>query len=128
LVSGTNITILGAGGIGSFLCQWLARQWPNEINIYDHDIFEMNNAGSQFMTTKDIDRNKAEVAVDHAIAFSNYMDVYDMGKYEPDVREPAENYLNQYVFSCFDNMKYRKMAFDNWVKNKDSLLFIDGRI
>ncbi len=57
MVSDTSISIGGAGGIGSYLSQWLARQRPKTIDVFDFDKYELVNAGSQFMFNQDNEIN-----------------------------------------------------------------------
>ena len=122
MVSTTRITIGGAGGIGSFLCQWLARQHPSSISIYDFDLFEMVNAGSQFMVTDNINMNKAEVAASHAINFSNYLKIIPLFEFEKDSE------VEPFCFAGFDKILPRKFMFEQWLKLKDKKMFIDGRL
>lgn len=122
MVSATKITIGGAGGIGSFLCQWLVRQRPQLITIYDHDTYEEVNSGSQLMMNSHIGANKAEVAVELALEMSQYYEVYSRGKYEPG------RAVAPYTFACFDNIDARRMMFVKWLENNTNELFIDGRL
>jgi hypothetical protein len=102
-----SIIILGAGGIGSWLNTCLCRQ-GYETYIYDFDNIEVLNVGSQNYTISKEGRNKAEVAAELAKEYGNDR-VIPMGRFEED--SPIDNI----VFSCFDNMKYRKIAFEKWL-------------
>lgn len=103
-----TITILGAGGIGSWLSTCLCRQ-GYEMYIYDMDTIEALNIGSQDYNLSHIGRNKAEVAVSEAKLKGNDR-ALAMGKFTEE--SPVDNIM----FACFDNMKYRKIAFDNWLE------------
>lgn len=122
MVLDTNITIGGSGGIGSYLVQWLGRQRPKVIEIYDHDNYEMVNAGSQFMFTENIGGNKAETSVALLIDFSGYFEGYSYGEYKKDMT------VNPYVFTGFDKIEPRRNMFEMWKKNSEAELFIDGRL
>lgn len=102
-----SITILGLGGIGSFLAHVLCRQ-GYEMYLYDDDIVEIHNVGSQLYNKTHLNRNKAEVAVQYCKEFSNDKAV-PMGRFTEE--SPVDNIM----FACFDNMKYRKIAFDKWL-------------
>ncbi len=122
MVSDTSISIGGAGGIGSYLSQWLARQRPKTIDVFDFDKYELVNAGSQFMFNQDNEINKAEVSVAHMIEFSNYFKGNAFGEFKKD--SPT----HPYVFTGFDNIKARRLMWNQWLKNPDKKLFIDGRL
>ncbi len=128
-----DVIILGLGGIGSYVSNCLCRQ-GYEMYLYDFDTIETINLGSQLFTTNDVGKNKAEVAKELANKFGNH-NVVSMGKFEED--SPVGNIM----FSCFDNMKYRKIAFEKWLAyqtsktkeyreaNPDEVnCFIDGRL
>lgn len=105
-----SIIIAGLGGIGSNLSYILCRQ-GYDTYLYDFDIIEAVNIGSQMYSLKDIGKNKAQRAKELAADFGN--DRYTaLGKFEED--SPIDNI----VFSCFDNMKYRKILFEKWYENQ----------
>lgn len=128
-----DIIILGLGGIGSYVSNCLCRQ-GYEMYLYDFDTVETINIGSQLFNTSNVGKNKAEVAKELANQFGNH-NVMSMGKFEED--SPVGNIM----FSCFDNMKYRKVAFERWLAYQTSKTkeyrdanpnevncFIDGRM
>jgi coenzyme F420-reducing hydrogenase alpha subunit len=102
-----TVTILGLGGIGSFLAHVLCRQ-GYEMFLYDFDTVELHNIGSQLYNTSHVGRNKAEVAAEICEQFGNKK-TFAMGRFTEE--SPTDNI----VFSCFDNMKYRKVAFEKWL-------------
>jgi hypothetical protein len=102
--------------------------------LYDHDEVSAVNIGSQLFSTRDLGKNKAQVAKELANVYGNNK-VVAMGKFEED--SPIGNI----VFSCFDNMKYRKIAFEKWLNYQKSKTkeyreqnpnevncFVDGRM
>lgn len=128
-----DVIILGLGGIGSYVSNCLCRQ-GYEMYLYDFDTIETINIGSQLFNTSNVGKNKAEVAKELANQFGNH-NVMSMGKFEED--SPIGNIM----FSCFDNMKYRKIAFERWLEYQTSKTkeyreanpnevncFIDGRM
>lgn len=117
----TEVIIGGAGGIGSWLALFLARQKIN-ISIFDMDTIEEVNLGGQFFAGEDIGSKKV-TALDHwTNVFANQA-LYLNEEYTKD--SPT----HKYVFSCFDNMSARKLMFEKWAAkaDKDSI-FIDGRL
>ena len=124
-MSTSNITIGGAGGIGSFVIQFLARQWPNHIEIFDFDEYEEVNSGSQFMSINELGVNKAIAAKSLAYEFSQYERIRCYGEFT------AGYNTHHIAVAAFDNMKARKLMYDAWRKNNsenDEALFIDGRL
>ena len=107
-----DIIILGLGGIGGYVSNCLCRQ-GYEMYLYDFDTVETINIGSQLFNTSNVGKNKAEVAKELANQFGNH-NVMSMGKFEED--SPVGNIM----FSCFDNMKYRKIAFERWLAYQNS--------
>lgn len=107
-----DVIILGLGGIGSYVSNCLCRQ-GYEMYLYDFDTVETINIGSQLFNTSNVGKNKAEVAKELANKFGNH-NVVSMGKFEED--SPVGNIM----FSCFDNMKYRKIAFERWLAYQTS--------
>ena len=107
-----SVIILGLGGIGSHIAYALCRQ-RYEMYLYDDDNVEVHNIGSQLFNLNHLDENKAEISADYCSQFGNDR-CYPQGRFEED--SPIDNI----VFACFDNMKYRKIAFDKWLKHQMS--------
>ena len=107
-----SIIIAGLGGTGSHLSYILCRQ-DYETYLYDMDHIEIHNVGGQMYSIKDIGKNKAQKAKEIAESFGNdkYM---AFGEFTED--SPIDNI----VFSCFDNMKARKLLFEKWYTHQAS--------
>ncbi len=124
---GLDIFIGGAGGIGSYLSFFLARQEAN-LFIFDYDEVDETNLGGQFYKESQIGKTKAGAVRENIIDFCAHNQVDLMGKYD------EESMSNSIVFSAFDNMGARKLMFEKWVDHiKDSTstgpdIFIDGRM
>ncbi len=128
-----SIIIAGLGGIGSYVSYILCRQ-GYDTYLYDFDLIEIHNVGSQHYSIKDIGKNKAIKAKEIAAEHGN--DKYTaLGRFEED--SPVDNI----VFACFDNMTGRKLLFEKWYANQLSKtpeyrkenpnevnIFIDGRM
>lgn len=124
-----DILVLGAGGIGSWLSLFLSRLGCN-LYIYDMDIYEEHNMTGQAVMQEHIGKLKTEAIKDTIGRFSPDCEVTIEGEYK------EESMSNDIVLCGFDNMKARKIAFDNWKKlvdetpeeGKKSFLFVDGRL
>ena len=123
------VLIGGAGGIGSWLSLFLARQ-QCQIYIYDNDNFEEVNMAGQFFKRADINKPKTIATQENIRNFTNVYNFYTFGLYD------EESITNRITFAAFDNMKARKLMFDLWVKEEVEAkqddpqfkIFIDGRL
>tara|TARA_Y100000592_G_scaffold99489_1_gene175724 strand:- start:2827 stop:3423 length:597 start_codon:yes stop_codon:yes gene_type:complete len=119
----SNILIVGAGGIGSWLCYFLYDlQTHNQINrdtyitVADPDTVEDKNLRYQNFSIEDITDNKALVmeskygfsGIDTIINRSEQMADYDL------------------IISCVDNTSFRRLMFNTCMKD-DTKHFIDLR-
>jgi molybdopterin/thiamine biosynthesis adenylyltransferase len=126
-----EISILGAGGIGSWLSLALSRQ-GHTLHITDFDKVELHNLGGQLFSIKDIGNNKA-YSVSNMLKYLTPENSNNLFSYDQKITED-EGIIAQVCFSCFDNMASRKLAFVRWVEeckaSEDDKLkvFIDGRL
>jgi len=67
----SRVTVIGAGGIGSWTVAILSRVGFDDITVYDNDIVSEVNLGYQFFRDKDIGRPKVEALKDVIKEFSN---------------------------------------------------------
>ena len=54
------VTVIGAGGIGSFTVQALTKMGVSNLTVYDPDIVELHNIANQGYRTEDIGQTKVE--------------------------------------------------------------------
>lgn len=119
---GQDVFVLGCGGIGSWVALLLGRQDCN-LHIYDMDTVEEVNIAGQFYGQKDVRLNKTTATARNVNAFCNLeKPIEEYSKFE------EYSMIGPIVFSCFDNMKARKLAFERWKEQEDRELFIDGRM
>lgn len=118
-----NIPVLigGAGGIGSWLTFFLARQ-ECKIYLHDYDEVDETNLGGQLYGTNYIGMEKVESMMSIADKFCNNEQVSNMGKFTDD------SYASPIMFSAFDNMAARKLMFNKWKAQENREIFIDGRM
>lgn len=122
------VLIGGAGGIGSWLSVLLARQ-DLDLYIYDFDSLELNNLGGQLFETQQVGQYKVDALQNNIARLTgNICTIYNE-------RYDENSMSNPIVFSAFDNMKARKIMFEEWLElalsekylNK-ACVFIDGRL
>lgn len=123
-----DVMVLGCGGIGSWVAFLLARLGCN-LYLYDMDNYDITNISGQFIDISSIGENKAEALSKLINKTCDEVNIEVFGEYTDNSE------AHHIVFSCFDNMKARKIAFIKWfnfVKNnpelKNEAIFIDGRL
>lgn len=102
-----DVLVLGAGGIGSWLALLLSRIGCN-IHLFDMDLYEEHNMSGQAVIRDSIGKLKTEATKELIGMFSPDCEVTIYGEYTED------SMTNNIVLCGFDNMKARKIAFENW--------------
>lgn len=116
-----NITIIGAGAIGSATALALCKMGYERITVIDFDKVSIENMNSQMYKFSDIGRFKVESLKDIIKEFANVEINISTGKYE------KEKYKD-IVICAVDNMKTRKEVYENHKNNYNCNLFIDPRM
>lgn len=117
------LVIGGVGGIGSWLALYLARI-GHKLYLYDMDTIDETNMGGQLYGINQIGTNKAVAIKANIHTFCG--DDAAVTTFERYTEE--EGMISNIMFSCFDNMKARKLMFEKWASNEDRELFVDGRM
>lgn len=102
----TEITVIGAGAIGSFVVLALAKMGFNRIAVWDFDEVSDANMSCQWYRTKDIGKPKV-VALQELIR-----DFTGLGIETHDERFEGQRVLSGIVISSVDSMKVRKVIWD----------------
>lgn len=117
-----EVIILGLGGIGSWVALNLARLECN-LHLFDFDMVDDVNLAGQFLNNSNIGSLKSNALVANLGDYCDKPNIISVnGKYQED------SFTGPIVFSCFDNMAARKLAFEKWAAEDDRELFIDGRM
>ena len=120
------VTLIGLGGIGSYVHFFLSRIKPLYMYLYDNDVYELGNISGQLVPSGLIGETKVKASSILGHIFSNYTK-YTLNKSL--FREG--NLLTPITITGLDNMTGRKAVFNTWEKNfKDhpEALYIDGRL
>lgn len=112
----------GVGGIGSMLAFMLSRAGYTLV-IFDNDIVEAHNQGNQMFSRSDIGKSKVKAVKDMLAEYSSNYNTHAVRD-----RYAEDSEYDDIMFSCFDNMEARKIFFENWCKNPNRKIFIDGRL
>ncbi len=121
-----KVLIGGAGGIGSWLTFFMCRAGFKPY-VFDDDIVEEHNIGGQLFQKRYIGRPKVEAL--RTLCYDFCDTTIDSSNTRITRENPVSHY---YSFSCFDNMKARRIMFDNWKstfsKTTRIPILIDGRL
>ena len=103
-----KILIIGVGGIGSFLTQFLDKVGLYEINLADPDIVESKNLTYQNYNDWNVGETKVSVMA------KRYESVMYVSKYKILTDSQIQGY--DLVVSCVDNLALRRMLYDSNVE------------
>jgi hypothetical protein len=118
---GTQISLGGLGGIGSYLSFFLSRL-ECHILAFEYDIVDEPNIGGQLYSIKQVGQSKFNAALENNTLFCNGTKMVNLGQ----LTETSQ--VAPICFSAFDNMKARKQMFETWSKLENREIFIDGRM
>lgn len=130
-IQSKTIILAGLGGIGSYVAFMLSRMSPSMLYMYDDDIVEEVNMAGQLYGYQDIGRRKVDSMSNRLSRMSRYF-----GSFCIPEKYTEESQAHDIMICGFDNMRARKVFFDNWVEHVESkpeeerknCLFIDGRL
>jgi molybdopterin/thiamine biosynthesis adenylyltransferase len=117
------ISVIGVGGIGSWLSFSLARANYN-IVIYDMDVIEAHNINGQLFSISDVGKHKVN-------AMRDFINSYCDKRINTFSAFTEDSVPMQHTFLALDNMKVRKIAVQKWFeryKNTANKILIDGRM
>jgi len=120
----TDICIVGAGGIGSFVIQAFTIMGWDDIIVWDDDTVAEHNLSSTAYPANMVGRSKIDAAGTlHSLYSDNKQTITGYQR----KWLPFEN-AHPRTIVCTDDMESRKNLFDKWsaLDNKD--FFIDGRM
>lgn len=67
----THVAVFGAGGVGGYVIEALARSFIGELTIVDNDVVALSNINRQIFATQDtIGRSKVEVAKERVLSIN----------------------------------------------------------
>jgi hypothetical protein len=118
---GTEITLGGIGGIGSYLSLFLSRLECKMIT-YEYDIIDEPNIGGQLYSYNQVGKSKFEASKFNNDMFCKGTNMINLGKFQ------SSSFVTPICFSAFDNMAARKLMFEKWSALENREIFIDGRM
>jgi tRNA A37 threonylcarbamoyladenosine dehydratase len=85
------ITLIGAGGIGSWVALALTKMGCSQLTVVDHDAVEEHNVASQFYSTEDLSQEKVYCLSENLEKFT--------GQVVRPVFQRFEDYINSEEYS-----------------------------
>lgn len=121
-VLGEQITIIGAGAIGSWVTLSLAKMGFENLTVFDHDTISIENMNCQFYPFGDIGKPKASMLAQMVRVFTNANISAHDRKYETGT-------FPGIVISAVDSMAVRKLIWENHKeKSPGTRAIIDPRM
>ena len=118
-----DLTIIGAGGIGSSLIINATIMGFKQIAIWDHDILEEHNLSTTVYPEEYLGTKKAVTAGIFASKFNNKVNIISHAeKWLPSCD------ITDMVFVCTDDMESRWSAYKAWRNRDTRIFFIDMRM
>lgn len=115
----TEVTIIGAGAVGSFLALSLAKMGIQTIRVIDHDTVSEENVGAQIYGPGQIGKPKVDALQETLLQLASKEIIALNQKYEKGV-------FRGIVISAVDNMETRKLVWEN--HKGTSTIIIDPRM
>ena len=117
-----QVTIIGAGAIGSYVALNMAKVGFDRIKVWDHDIVETHNQPGQLYGLDDRGFLKVERLRKIILALANVDIDAIPNKWE------GQDFESGIVVSAVDSMEVRKQIFAKIRMKMAIKLFLDGRI
>lgn len=111
----SSVLIVGLGGLGSPIAQYLVAAGVGRIGLCEYDQLEIHNLQRQTLyTTPDVGRSKLEVALEHLLLVNPNIKLQAHGKLEDaNARETLAGY--DLIVDGTDNIKARYLISDTSV-------------
>lgn len=116
-----EVTVIGAGGIGSPAVLALAKMGVMHIRVYDNDTIEHHNLPNQWYRIRDVGKQKVE-------ALREIVEEYTGVQIEACNELFTDQSVNGIVISAVDSMDVRLQIWEQIKLNPSVDLYIDGRM
>lgn len=120
MIEGKSVYMIGAGGVGSPTALILSKMGFEDIHVFDHDIVEDQNVGSQLYWTTQDQQKKVEALKSFVETFTAYPEKFP--------KEGLKLNPLSIVISAVDSMEMRKQIWDYLKEQPMISLYIDARM
>ena len=118
-----EIILIGIGGIGCPIAQYLISSGVKNLTLIDKDIIEINNLNRQILyNEKDIGKNKAQVAKEKLDSINNKNNILSIPEYISEKNISKYLYKASLVIDTTDNWNSMVLINEYCVKNYIPLL------
>ena len=121
LIQKREVTLIGAGAIGSFTGLTISKMGIHGLTFYDEDGVSDANLPNQFFRKQDIKSFKVHALRELLTAFSDTIPT-------PMIRNYTSEKLNETVIVATDNMSSRKLVWEQFKKQKQAKFLIEARM
>ena len=119
----STISVIGLGGIGSFLIQGLAMMGWHKVIGYDSDVIEDHNLSTTCYPLDETGNAKKDSAQG---LFQRYSE--DWQEFVPKDNFTPDDKVTPKMVVCTDDMESRRMVYNKWSQQANPHFFIDMRM
>lgn len=120
-LSKAEVTIIGAGSVGSFTTLALAKMGVGDFTVYDDDYITEHNIPAQFYRTEDVDEFKGD-------AICRLVEDFSWSKIMDFKQRYIDQPLAKYVVVCPDNMRARADVWKQFCIQSEPEVLIEARM
>jgi molybdopterin/thiamine biosynthesis adenylyltransferase len=118
----SEVTIIGAGGVGSALILSAAIMGFKKIHIWDFDTLEEHNLSTTMYPESYLGKPKTKAAKDMVKYFGCKTEIVEHGEFG------LFDTATECLLMAPDNMEVRKIIYSVWSRNKNRKVLVDGRM
>ena len=115
-----NITLIGAGAVGSFTALSLIKMGIGSLEVYDHDTVSPHNLPNQWFRPEDIDKAKVDALATLLRTFG--------GVVTPHAEKFSRQRVKGIVVSAVDSMAVRRDVWRHIRKCRTVPFYVDARM
>ncbi len=122
-IKNTNILVVGAGGLGGYICNSLIRLGVKHLTIIDYDDFEISNLNRQiFSTVKTLNKAKVTVTKEELLKINPQAIIKILKiKYDEAISKSLYDSID-IVFDAVDNIKTKLLLEEHCTRFNKSLI------
>ena len=117
-----ELTIIGAGGVGSALILSAAIMGFKKIHVWDFDVLEEHNLSTTMYPESYLGESKTEAAKAMVKYFGCNTQIIEHDKFG------YMDSLTPCTMMAPDNMEIRKIVYMNWIRTPNRKVLVDGRM
>lgn len=127
-LNNSSVLVFGAGGVGGYVLEALARSGVGRIGVVDNDVFSVSNLNRQILSTVNtVGRKKTEVAKERMLSINPDMvvDTYDLF-YGNATMDKIDLSLYDYVVDAIDTVSAKLLLIESCTAAKIKVISCMG--